>query len=195
MSGTDWNELEALWRELPEKAAPAVAELERMRRWRWVSRAFVVGDGIMTLLGFGIGIWLLARGGAFSFLFGTATIVFTGAAAALTFWARSGGAQGAGASVHDALNLAVANARVGVRLAVATMWTVCLGLVFLAAIAAARVWGSSLDASDTRGLLIAVGVALLWLAVVLAGAIVYWGQRKETLVKLERLRDGFDREV
>jgi hypothetical protein len=97
--------------------------------------------------------------------------------------------------VHDALNLAVANARVGVRLAVATMWTVCLGLVFLAAIAAARVWGSSLDASDTRGLLIAVGVALLWLAVVLAGAIVYWGQRKETLVKLERLRDGFDREV
>lgn len=195
MSGTDWNELEALWRELPEKAAPAVAELERMRRWRWVSRAFVVGDVIMTLLGVGIGIWLLTRGGAFSFLIGTATIVFTGAAAALTFWARWGGTQGAGASVHDALNLAVANARVGVRLAVATMWTVCLGLVFLAAIAAARVWGSSLDASDTRGLLIAVGAALLWLAVVLAGAIVYWGQRKETLVKLERLRDGFDREV
>lgn len=195
MSGTDWNELEALWRELPEKAAPAVAELERMRRWRWVSRAFVVGDGVMTLLGVCIGIWLLARGGAFSFLFGTATIVFTGAAAALTFWARWGGAQGAGASVHDALNLAVANARVGVRLAVATMWTVCLGLVFLAAIAAARVWGSSLDPSDAQGLLIAVGAALLWLAVVLAGAIVYWGQRKETLAKLERLRDGFDREV
>ena len=195
MSGTDWNELKALWRELPEKAAPAVAELERMRRWRWVSRAFVVGDVIMTLVGVGIGIWLLARGGAFSILFGMATIVFTGAAAALTFWARSGAPQGAGASVHDALNLAVANARVGVRLAVATMWTVCLGLVFLAAIAAARVWGSSLAASDTRGLLIAVGAALLWLAVVLAGAIVCWGQRKETLVKLERLRDGFDREV
>ena len=195
MSGTDWNELESLWSDLPEKAAPVVAELKRMRRWRWVSRAFVVGDVAMTLFGIGIGIWLIVRGDAFSLMFGSATIAFTGAAAGLSLWARWGGIQPAGAPVQDALNLAVSNARVGVRLAVATMWTVCLGLVFLAVLAAGRAWSRPADVWDSQGLLIAVGASLVWLAGVLAGAIIYYGQRRDTLAKLERLREGFLQEV
>lgn len=195
MSGADWKELESLWRELPEKAAPAVAELERMRRWRWVSRAFAIGDVVMTILGVGIGVWLVARSDAFSPTFGVATIVFTGVCAALSLWARWGGAQAVSTSVQDTLNLAVSNARVGVRLAIATMWTVCLGLVFLAILATGRVWGTPPEMRDGPGLLIAIGVALVWLAVVLAIAIVYYGQRRETLARLERLRDSFGLEI
>lgn len=190
MSGTDWKDLEALWRELPDKATPAVEELKRMRRWRWVTRAFVVGDVIVTIAGIAIGVWLIGRGDEFSILFGIATLAFTSAAASLSFWARFGTVQGAGAPVQEALDLAVRNAVTGVRLAVASMWTVCFGLVFLAIVASGRVWGDPPDAPAAQGLLLAFGAALLWLAFVLAVTIVYYGQRRATLAKLEQLRDG-----
>jgi hypothetical protein len=189
MSGTDWNELEALWRDLPEKAAPAVAELERMRRWRWVTRAFVVGDVVMTLAGLAIGVWLIGRGDAFSVLFGVATLFFTFAAAALSYWARFGKAPGVNAPVQAALDLAVKNALTGVRLAVASLWTVCIGLLFLAIVAFGRAWGDPPEGPAVQGLLLAVGAALVWLAFVLAVTIVYFGQRRATLAKLEKLRD------
>jgi hypothetical protein len=195
MSGADWKELEMVWRGLPERAAPAVAELKRMRRWRWVSRVFVVGDVIMTLVGIGIGIWLIGHGDAFSITFGAATLIFTSAAAALSFWARWGKMQGAHASVQEALDLAVANALIGVKLSVASMWTVCLGLLFLAILAFGRVWGDPPDGPKVQALLLGVGVAQVWLALVLGVTIVYHGQRRTTLAKLEQLRDAFRQEV
>lgn len=89
---------------------------------------------------------------------------------------------------QEALDLAVKNARVGVRLATASLWTVFAALLFTAVLAFARAWGGPLDVSNVHGFLIAIGATQVWLAIVLGGTIVYHGQRRAALARLEQLR-------
>jgi hypothetical protein len=193
MSGADWKDLEALWRDLPERAAPAVAELKRMKRWRWASQALVVGDVLMTMLGLGFGVWLVGRGDLFAVVMGVATLAFTSLAAALSFWARWVRADASEAPVQEALDLAVKNARVSVRIATASLWTVVLGLLFTAVLAFAR--SGDPFVANGQGFLIAIGATQVWLALVLAATIVYHGRRQADLTRLEQLREAFRGEV
>jgi hypothetical protein len=195
MSDPKWNELEALWQGLPEAAAPVASELKRMKRWRWASRVLIAADVIMTLVGFGIAAWLFTKGDVFHVAFGAATVAFTAAAAGLSFWARWTKASNADASVGEALDLAVKNATIGVRLAVASFWTVFLGLLFTALLAFVRVWGDSVGMPRVEGLLMAIGATQIWLAIVQAGTIIYYSRRRADLERLERLRASFRGEV
>ncbi|NOT41553.1 MAG: hypothetical protein HOP13_13770 [Alphaproteobacteria bacterium] len=195
MSGADWKELETLWRDLPERAAPAVAELKRMKRWRWASRALIVGDIVMTVVGLGIGVWLVSRGDLFAVVMGVATLAFVPVAAGLSFWARWVRTEASEAPVQEALDLAVKNARVSVRLGTASMWTVFLGILFTAILAFARAFGDLVATDKIQGVLLAIGAAQVWLALVLGASIVYYGRRRADLARLERLRDAFREQV
>jgi hypothetical protein len=184
---SDWNELERLWRSLPPKAAPAAEELQRLRRWRWGSLALIVGDGVMTIVGLIAGAWLLTRGGHFAVLLGMATIAMVVVAAGLSWWARSIHQVRLDDPVAQAVAVAVRRARIGVRLAVATQWAVCMGLAFTAFVTLVR----ALDARTDTGVgFMAVAVTQIWMAVCLAGAILYHRKRTADLARLEALADS-----
>jgi hypothetical protein len=195
MSGAGWTELEALWRDLPERAAPVVVELKRMKRWRWASRALIVGDVVMTAIGLAIGVWMMFHDAAYMVVSGVATIAFVSGAAALSFWARWVTTHTADIPVQAALDLAVKNALIGVRLAIASFWSICFGLLFTAVVAFARTLGEPIAASNMNSMLLAIGATQIWLALILAVTIVYYGQRRADLTRIEQLRDTFRQEI
>jgi hypothetical protein len=166
-----------------------------MERWRWASRALIAADVVMTVIGLGIGVWLVGRGDFFAVVMGAATLVFVPVAAALSFWARQVKADVADAPVHEALERAVKNARTSVRIATASLWTVVVGLSFTAIIAFARGLSDSTDFPDMQRFLIAIGATQVWLALVLGATIVYYQRRQADLTRLEQLRDAFRAEV
>ncbi len=195
MSGADWKDLEALWQELPEQAQPVVVELKRMKRWRWASRTMIVGDVVMTVIGLAIGVWMLFHDAAYMVVCGVATILFVSGAAALSFWARWVTTHAADAPVHAALDLAVKNAQIGVRLAIASLWTICFGNLFTAVVVFSRAWGDPILSAKVNGVFLAIGATQVWLGLILAVTIVYYGQRRADLTRLEQVRDAFRREV
>jgi hypothetical protein len=188
MSNNDWNDLERLWQSLPAKAAPAVEELRRYHRWRWASYALIAGDVVMTIVGFGAGVWLLTRPNTFALLMGIATLVFVTLAAALAWWARAVVHVPLGDSVANTVALAIWRARIGVRLALAVQWAVVMGAMFTALLAFGRTYGQSFDIGTGHTAFMAIAIAQLWLAVCLAGAIIYHRKRAADLARLEALR-------
>ena len=184
---SDWNDLERLWQSLPPKAAPAAEELRRLHRWRWASLALIAGDVVMTLIGLAAGIWLLTRSNAFTILLGVATIVMVVAAAGLSWWARRIHQVRLDDPVAQAVAVAVQRAQVGVRLAVATQWAICMGLLFTALVTFGRSYGSVADAATINMGFMAVALTQLWMAVALAGTILYHRKRTADLARLEAL--------
>lgn len=193
MSGTDWNDLERVWQSLPAKAAPALEELQRERKWRWFSRLFVVGDVVMTVAGLAAAAWLFVRGDAFSIAMGVATVVFVAAAAGASFWARSLARVHHDEPVMQATQAAIHRVETGLRLARATVWCVCAALVYLAAFALA-VQAAGTPGQVTSGYT-AMAVALIWLAVLLAGTVFYERRRSADLGRLKSLEASLRGEV
>lgn len=195
MSGTDWKDLEALWQNLPEQAEPVVVELKRMKRWRWASRAMIVGDVVMTAIGLAIGVWMLFHDAAYMVVCGVATILFVSGAAALSFWARWVTTHSADVPLNVALDLAVKNALIGMRLAIASLWTICFANLFTAVVVFSRTWGDPILAPKVSGMFLAIGATQVWLGLILAVTIVYYGRRRADLTRLEQVRSAFRREV
>lgn len=183
----NWNDLESLWQSLPAKAAPAVEELRSYHRWRWASYALIAGDVVMTIIGVAAGIWLMMRPGALAVLIGAATIIFAALAAALSWWARAVVHIPLEDTVANTVALAVRRARIGVRLAVAVQWAVVMGALFTALVVFARIYSQDFDAESARIGYIAIAIIQVWLAVCLAGSIVYHRKRAADLARLEAI--------
>ena len=65
MNESEWNDLQRMWRSAPQQAQPVKQELERFRRRRkWLPVDLIV-QSLMTLVGLGMGIALIARGGTY----------------------------------------------------------------------------------------------------------------------------------
>jgi hypothetical protein len=183
----DWNDLERLWQTLPENAAPVASELQRLHRWRWAHVALIAGDVIMTLVGLAAGVWLLTRHDAFTVLLGVATLVIVVIAAGLSWWARAITQERLDDPVSRAVAIAVRRARIGVRLAVGGQWAVCLGLAFTALVTLGRSFEPAVDANDVSLGYLAIGMTQVWMAVCLAGTIIYHRKRAADLARLEAL--------
>jgi hypothetical protein len=193
MSGADWNELERSWQSLPAVAAPAVEELKRGRRWRWWSAAYAIGEIVTAVGGLAAGGWLLSRGDGFSIVMGLSTIVFVTAVSAASYWARSLLHEQLDSPVMQTVAAAIRRVEIGLRLARATLWSVCGGLAWLAVFAAAVHFLGT--ASDHAKSYIAIAVALVWLAAVLVGTIVYQQRRAADLVRLKAIEASLKAEV
>jgi hypothetical protein len=187
MSDQDWRDLEKLWQALPAKAAPAADELRRLQKWRWASIALIAGEATLSLVGLAGSIWLLTRGDAFALVLGVATIGLLFVAAGLSIWARSIAPARLDDPVAQALALAVRRARVGVRLALATQWAVCGGMVFTAIATLTPGFIGTLGHEDAYVGSLAIGITQLWLALSLAGALIYHRKRAADLARLEAL--------
>jgi hypothetical protein len=185
---SDWNDLERLWQSLPPQAAPAADELRRLHRWRWASYALIGGDILMTLIGSAVGVWLLTRANAFMVLLGVATIVIVIVSAALSWWARSITQVRVDDPVAQALAVAVRRARIGVRLAVATQWAICMGLLFTALVTFGRSFGTAHTVAATNMGFMAVALTQIWMAGALAATILYHRKRTADLARLEALQ-------
>lgn len=182
-SNTEWDDLQQMWQSLPAKAAPAALELERMARWRWLSLVFIAGDVVLTLVGIGAGVWLLSRGGYDDAIIGLAAISLSLGAGGLSFWARQVSVVHNSDSIRHAVGLAVRRARIGVRLSLAVMWAVCLGLFFTAVVLFADSYGP-----ESRPVHWApIAVIQLWLGLSLAGSLIYHRRRQADLSRLEAI--------
>lgn len=189
MSGPDWNELERLWQSLPEDAAPVAVELKRMKTWRWASITLAAGDAIMTLVGIAIGVWLIARGGPLA-VTGFGAVILSLVAGGLSFWARRVAPARTDDPVQTAVALAIRRAQVGVRLAVAVMWSVGAGMLFVAFIALLRATGDDVSPAMARTMLFVVGFTLLWLVIALGAALIYRERRQADLARLLAIKAG-----
>ena len=183
----DWNDLEKLWQSLPPKATPAAEELRRQHRWRWASYGLIAGDVVMTIVGIAAGVWLMTRPGSFAVLMGVATIVFAALAAALSWWARAVAHVPLEDTVANTVALAVRRARIGVRLAISVQWAVVTGALFTALVVFGRTYSQNFDAESVRIGFMAIAITQLWLAVCLAGSIVYHRKRAADLARLEAI--------
>lgn len=182
MTTAEWNDLERLWQSLPAQAAPVVEELKRQQKWRWFSNVVVSSEIAIGVAGAAAGVWMLTRGDLPSVVIGVATLVFVAIVSAASIWARSIGRARAEDSVMLAVETAVRHARLGVRLAVATLWSVCASLVFLAVVA--FVINVEADPGKQGSGYVAIGIALIWLAVWFGGTIFYLRKRTADLARL-----------
>lgn len=190
MSGPEWNELERLWQSLPEEAAPAITELKRMKRTRWLSVALAAGDAIMTLIGVVVGVWFVVQGGVYFTVMGVAAVVLALFVGGLSFWARRVAQVRADDPVQTALALAIRRAQIGVRLAVAVLWSVGAGMLFVALAAIMRATNGDISPAGGRMMLLTIGFTLVWLVVALAGALIYRDRRQADLSRLLAIKDG-----
>jgi hypothetical protein len=193
MSGADWSELERAWQSLPAVAAPAVEELKRQRRWQWWSTAYVAGEVVVAIGGFAAGGWLLSRGDPFSIVIGLTTIVFVASVSAASYWARSLMHEQLDSPVMQTVASAVRRVETGIRLASATLWSVCGALAWLAVFAAAVPFLGT--ASDHAKGYVAIALALVFLAAVLTGTIVYQQRRTADLARLKAIEASLKAEV
>lgn len=188
MTAGDWDDLERVWQSLPAQAAPAAEELRRQQRWRWLS-TFILSTEIVTgVLGAAAGVWVLTRGDFVSVVMGVATLVFVAAVSASSWWARSLAPVRHDDPVMSAVEAALRRARLGVRLAFATLWSTAAALVFLAVIAFA------LSLGDRPGGYFMIGIALVWLAAWQLGTIVYLRKRSADLARLRAVKADLESE-
>jgi hypothetical protein len=130
---------------------------------------------------------LLTQDNVYAGITGAAAIAFTLGAAGLSYWARQVRAVPADDPVNQALALAIRRARIGVRLAVAMMWGVCGGLLFTALVTLVRAYGPPASGEAIHSIAMVIGFTQLWLALCLAGAILYRRKREADLARLEAL--------
>jgi hypothetical protein len=109
------------------------------------------------------------------------------AAAGLSFWARRIHQVRLDDPVAQAVAVAVRRAQVGVRLAIATQWAICMGLLFTALVTFGRAYGTVTDTPGTNMGFMAIAFTQLWMAAALAGAILYHRKRTADLARLEAL--------
>ena len=185
MSEPSWEELQRLWTSLPPEAAPVAKELRHMRTMRMWMLVGAAGEVLTALAGFAAGIWFIARGGAFFALMGAATIAFTTVVSALSIWARLQRRARLDDAVAQAAADAVRSARTGVRMAAATIFSICAGMGFTAILALGR----GLLARDVvnAGGYIAIGIVELWLMLWLLFAFLYYRKRSADLARLESI--------
>lgn len=178
---TEWNDLEQVWRSLPAEAAPAVQELQRQVRWRWLSELYVWTEIAMALAGTAVGVWLLVEGDV---VLGIATMVFVAAVSWSSWWARSLAPAKADDPVMLALELAVRRARIGIRLAFAILWSVAGSLIFVGVVGLVMEHGGP----PNRLTFVILGVTFIWLAIWTGGTLFYLWRRMGDLARLQALK-------
>jgi len=191
---SDWSELERLWQSLPAEAEPAIAELKRQHKWRLFTRLAISTEIVIALGAVAMSVWVFLRGDFVSVVIAVAALAFVVAVSAASIWARALRAARAEDPVLRAVELAVRHARVGVRFALATLWSVCAALVFLAVVAFVFDSTPAFDAAKAGSGYFAIGLSLLWLAVWLGGAIVYHDKRSHDLARLQVLKAALTQE-
>lgn len=182
MTAMEWDDLERAWQSLPAQAAPAVEELRRQQKWRWLSALMLSTEIAIGIGGAATGVWMLARGDVVSIAIGVATLIFVAVVSATSWWARSLAPVRADDPVMFAVEAAVRRAQLGVRLAMATLMSVAAALVFLAVLAFV------LNADGRTDGYMVFGIALVWLAGWLCGTLIYLRKRSADLARLQALR-------
>jgi hypothetical protein len=188
MTGTDWKDLEQAWQSLPEGKLPeaALVELRRANRFRWWSQLYLAGEVICTLAGLAGAAWMISKGTPLTLIMGIATFLFTIAAAGASLWARAQPKLRDEDPVMLAMAKAVRRIEFGMRMARGTLWAVVAGQLYIAAFALTiRLYGLERDEGDGY---VAIAFALIWLSIILAGALVYMQIRSRDLERMNAIR-------
>jgi hypothetical protein len=185
MNEREWHDIQRIWKSAPQQAEPITKELQRFqRRRKWLPFDLVV-QAIIALVGFSVGVAMIARGGAFFVAAGSATCAFVTTVCALSLWAWLTAPL---ARPEDAVGHAVAvarqHARATVQQAAAMIWALIAGLVFAAAMAFAR---GFFGTEATLGGYVVIGGIQLMLAAWFGLAFRHYRARSADLARLEAI--------
>jgi hypothetical protein len=191
MSEPGFEELQRLWQSPSPALAPAQKIILRQHRRRWLSRLYLGSEIVITIVAIPVSIWLALQ--PRSLMFGLAALLFTLLAGAASLWARSVRAAPVEDPLLASVDEGVRRARIGVRIAYATLWILLACMVCIGALG--LVWWSTPDLSTdaARRMVLALAVWFIWLAVWLAGVVVYLWARSRELAQMLLVREALHR--
>ena len=190
MNESEWNELQRVWKSLPQEAEPVAIELERLRRRRHWFTAEIAVEAVIAIAGLSVAAWTIARGGTFLVVSGIATCILVAVVCTLSARARMAPRPNLDDAVGRAVAVAKQHVLVRVRLAAATIWGIVAGMVFAGFMALAR---ALLTTEAHLAGYLAIGAVQLMLAAWLAFAFRYYQARSADLAKLESIADELER--
>lgn len=188
MSEPSFEELQRLWQTPPAVIAPAQKIILRQRRRRWLSRLYLAFEVVCTVVAVPFSIWIALQ--PKSLVLGLGMLVFTLLAAAASLWARSVRVSRTEDALFASLDEGVRRARIGVRLAYASLWGAVGAMAFIAMIA--FLWQAKPDLAlpAARRMILALGIWFVWIGMLSAGMIVYLAARTRELAQLELVREA-----
>lgn len=187
MSEKDWADLERAWKTIPVEGAQALGVIKAQRRRDGLRRLYDITEIVIAVIAVPFSIWLMTIDRPLMLETGILCLVFTVAICGLSIWARAVPKPRADDAVATALAVAVRRARVGVRMGLATIWGVCVGLLLYSLYAFYLTLTPGIPNVPARAFGIVFGIENAWLAFVLAIALLYHRSRARELARLEAL--------
>ena len=194
MSTNDWAELTRLWQSDVPAAAPALEVIARQQKQAWAWRLTAIVDVVVTIFGVAASLWIMMSGKPNGLILGVGTLALTLVAGGGSLWARSlRRAPAADVSVLASLDAALHRARVSVRYWFATFPVNVGYFLFLAMLAFVTAFGD--PPASLPKMLVALGGAAIWGALIQGIAVVYYQARLRELGRLEELKRALDDEA
>jgi len=191
MSTNDWTELTRLWQSDVPAAAPALEVMEWQRRRAWAWRLTAIVDVVVTIFGVAASLWVMMSDKPNGAILGAGMLALTLLAGGGSLWARSlRRAPAADVSVLASLDTALHRARVSVRYWF-SVFPVNVGyFLFLAMLAFVTAFGD--PPASLPKMLVALGGAAIWGAIIQGISVVYYQARLRELGRLEELKRALD---
>lgn len=193
MSEPGFEELQRLWQAPPAAAASAAPIILRQRRRRWLSRTYLWSEIVITLAAIPFSIWAAFQPNLL--IIGVASLIFVLFSAGASLWARSIRPARVEDPLLASVDEGVRRARIGVRLAYATLWALVLSMIFAAMVG--YIWWSKPEppAAMSRRMVLAFVIWTVMFAVWIGATLAYLAARSRELTQMLLARDALRREM
>jgi hypothetical protein len=194
MSEPSFEELQRLWQAPPSAAASAAPIILRQRRRRWLSHLYLGSEIVATIAGILISIWLALKPDPDGLALGLGMLVFTLLCAGASLWARSVKVVRTEDPLLASIDQGVRRARIGVRLAYATLWAMVAAMIFMSVLEFAWWSASDLSAATARRIVLASALQFIFMALYFSAIIVYLWARSRELSQMLLAREALRRQ-
>ena len=188
MSEPGFEELQRLWQSPSPALAPAQKIILRQRRRRWLSHVYLGLEIVVTILAIPFSIWVAFQ--PQNLVLGLGLLFFTLFCAGASLWARSVRIAPVEDPLLASVDAGVRRARIGVRLAYATLWALLASMILIALLGFV-VWSKpDLPDASARKMVLTFAFGVIWVALWLAGIIVYLWARSRELTQMLLVREA-----
>jgi hypothetical protein len=194
MSEPSFEELQRLWQAPPSAAASAAPIILRQRRRRWLSHLYLGSEIVATIAGILISIWLALKPDPDGLALGLGMLVFTLLCAGASLWARSVKVVRTEDPLLASIDQGVRRARIGVRLAYATLWAMVAAMIFMSVLEFAWWSASDLSAATARRITLASAFQFIFMALYFSAIIIYLWARSRELTQMLLAREALRRQ-
>ena len=188
MSEPGFEELQRLWQSPSPALAPAQKIILRQHRRRWLSHVYLGLEIAVTIVAVPFSIWVAFQ--PQNLALGLGLLFFTLICGVASLWARSVRSAPVEDPLLASVDEAVRRARISVRLAYATLWLFIATMVVVAALGLALWTKPDLAAAVARRVIMAYTIWFIWIALSLAGVLLYLWARSRELTQMLLVRDA-----